>query len=55
MLGVTTLKRLFSRNRRMIAGNWKSNFTSNQATEFVQNTIQPMKFNPANVGTPPDT
>ena len=55
MWGVRNLKNLFSRNKRMIAGNWKSNFTANQATEFVQKTIQPLKFNPDNVGTLPFT
>ena len=45
------LKNLFSRNKRMIAGNWKSNLTSKEALEFVSKTILPLQFNPANVGT----
>ena len=41
---------LFSRNKRMIAGNWKSNFTQNEAVNFVKNTVQNIKFNSNNVG-----
>ena len=37
---------LFSRNKRMIAGNWKSNFTHNEAVNFVKNTVNQIKFNP---------
>ncbi len=50
MFGANCLRRLFSRNKRMIAGNWKSNFTSSQAVDFVKNTIHNLKFNPNNVG-----
>jgi hypothetical protein len=39
----------------MIAGNWKSNKTYSEALDFVKNTINPLKFNPNNVGTPPLT
>jgi hypothetical protein len=52
MFGVNCLRGLFSRNKRMIAGNWKSNFTASEAVNFVRNTIQNIKFNPNNVGTP---
>jgi len=44
------LKSFFSRNRRMIAGNWKSNFTLAEATNFVKNTINTLKFEKTNVG-----
>lgn len=50
MFGSACLRNLFSRNKRMIAGNWKSNFTATEATNFVKNTIQNIKFNPNNVG-----
>lgn len=52
MFGVRSLRGLFSRNKRMIAGNWKSNFTASEAVNFVRNTIQNIKFNPNNVGKP---
>jgi len=39
----------FSRNKRMIAGNWKSNFTLNEAQSFVKNTINTLSYNPNNV------
>lgn len=41
---------LFSRNKRMIAGNWKSNKTQQEAVDFVKNTIHGLKYNPNNVG-----
>jgi triosephosphate isomerase len=44
------LKSFFSRNRRMIAGNWKSNFTLAEASNFVKNTINTLKYDHANVG-----
>lgn len=47
----TFLKNLFSRNKRMIAGNWKSNKTYSEALDFVKNTINNLKYNPNNVGT----
>ena len=46
---------LFSRNKRMIAGNWKSNFTHAEALNFVNNTINNIQFNPNNVGNPSPT
>jgi triosephosphate isomerase len=44
------LKSFFSRNRRLIAGNWKSNFTLADATNFVKNTINTLKYDHNNVG-----
>lgn len=41
----------FSRNKRIIAGNWKSNMTQSTAIDFVKNTINTLKYNPDNVGT----
>lgn len=55
MFGSRCLTSLFSRNKRMIAGNWKSNFTAHEAVNFVKNTVQNIKFNPNNVGTNPLT
>ena len=43
------LRYSFSRNRRMIAGNWKSNFTLQEAQNFVGSTIHNLKYNPSNV------
>jgi triosephosphate isomerase len=39
MFRTSLLKQLFSRNKRMIAGNWKSNKTYSEALDFVKNTI----------------
>jgi len=52
MFKTSLLKQLFSRNKRMIAGNWKSNKTYSEALDFVKNTINNIQFNPNNVGTP---
>ena len=43
-------RQFFSRNKRMIAGNWKSNFTQQQALAFVRDTVQPLTYNAQNVG-----
>lgn len=51
MYRASFLKNLFSRNKRMIAGNWKSNKTYSEALDFVKNTINNLKFNTNNVGT----
>ena len=45
------LSYLFARNKRMIAGNWKSNFTHNEAVNFAKNTLNNIQFNSDNVGT----
>lgn len=45
----TLLRHTFARNKRMIAGNWKSNFTLAEATAFINSTINPLKYNPNNV------
>ena len=47
----TRILSLFSRNKRMIAGNWKSNFTHNEALKFVSNTVNNIKYDPDQVGT----
>ena len=53
MFKTSLLKQLFSRNKRMIAGNWKSNKTYSEALDFVKNTINNIQFNPNNVGNLP--
>lgn len=55
MFNTSLLRQLFSRNKRLIAGNWKSNKTYSEALDFVKNTINNIKFNPNNVGTYPLT
>jgi triosephosphate isomerase len=52
MMRTTTLLYRFARNKRMIAGNWKSNKTQGEAVDFVKNTINTLKYNPDNVGIP---
>ena len=44
------IRQFFSRNKRMIAGNWKSNFTHKDALNFVNSTIHSLKYNHNNVG-----
>jgi len=46
----TRILSLFSRNKRMIAGNWKSNFTQTEALKFVSNVINNIKYDPNQVG-----
>jgi len=50
MFRATSLFYSFARNKRMIAGNWKSNKTQSEAIDFVKNTINTLKYNPDNVG-----
>lgn len=50
MFNSCLLRQFFSRNKRMIAGNWKSNKTYSEALDFVKKTINNIKFNPDNVG-----
>ena len=50
MFKSTSILYSFSRNRRMIAGNWKSNFTQSQATTFTKDVLNSLSYNPANVG-----
>lgn len=50
MFKVTSIAYNFARNKRMIAGNWKSNKTQSEAIDFVKNTINTLKYNPDNVG-----
>ena len=54
MFKATSLLYSFARNKRMIAGNWKSNKTQAEALDFVKNTINTLKYNPDNVGTHQD-
>ena len=51
MLKLSTLAYRFARNKRMIAGNWKSNKTQSEAIDFVNNTINKLSYNHNNVGT----
>lgn len=50
MFKTTNLLFSFARNKRMIAGNWKSNKSLNEAVDFVKTTINTLKYNPDNVG-----
>jgi triosephosphate isomerase len=50
MFKSSSLMYCFARNKRMIAGNWKSNKTQSEAIDFVKNTINNLKYNADNVG-----
>jgi triosephosphate isomerase len=38
------------RNKRLIAGNWKSNKTHSEALQFVKEVIHGLKYDHNNVG-----
>jgi triosephosphate isomerase len=40
----------FSRNKRFIGGNWKSNNTLEQSKKIIKETINQLKFNHDSVG-----
>lgn len=42
-------KNLFSRNKILLGGNWKSNNTLQQSLALVNNTINNLQFDPAKV------
>ena len=46
------LKKLFSRNKLFIGGNWKSNNTLQQSITLTNNTINSLQYDPDKVGNP---
>ncbi len=50
MLLSSKLSQFFSRNKRFIGGNWKSNNSLEDSVKIVQSNINPLKFNASNVG-----
>ena len=50
MFNSLLLRNLFSRNKRFIGGNWKSNNGINETKALLENTINKLNHNANNVG-----
>ena len=50
MINSVILRNFFSRNKRFIGGNWKSNNGINETKTLMEQTINKLKYNTNNVG-----
>jgi hypothetical protein len=51
MINSLILRNFFSRNKRFIGGNWKSNNGINETKTLIEQTVNKLKYNSNNVGT----